>query len=69
MTYDVAELAHVSKKSFEEISGLEYYARYADERGAMTFLAITGDGERIGLVYYRDGDAMEDGDYRDSVTR
>lgn len=68
LSYDCAELADVSEALVDEAAGLEYYARHTDEYGTMTFLAITDDGEKISLVFDQDGDAMEDDDYRGSVT-
>lgn len=64
LAYDCSEWTSVSEALVSKGIGVEYYARHGDEYGRLSFLALTGEGKRLGFDFDQDGDAMEDESYQ-----
>ncbi len=67
LAYDCSEWGKVSEAFVSKGTNIEYYARHGDEYGKLSFLALRGEGQRIGFEFDQDGDAMEDEEYQERI--
>jgi hypothetical protein len=63
LSYECAELSHLSSIFVSQGKNIEYYARHGDEYGTMNFYALSINN-KLSLQFDDGGEAFEDEDYQ-----